>query len=408
MGSKAKIMVVDDEKRICENVQKILSRYDYEVEVAANAEEAMERMARESFNLLISDIVMPGMNGLELLKLVKEQWPLTKVLMFTAYASTDTATKAIRLGALDYIPKPFTPDELRLPVHKALAGEIPEVKTSREEVESMNIIGVDSPFDRDEVAKYTGEEYADMMGRSDMPVVEVSANYCELGGMACDIYKKIGKTCKKGLKSGACPQLEAKKKKGAEETRPAFDGNTFIGIDAPFRYREVAAVTGPEYVSYMNADGASFVPYEVLKENVARLDREMAAGESKPAEAKAQREVLVIDDEVGVNNNIRKILQKNGYEVDQATTREEAHERLDSGDYRLILLDLRIPGVQSLEMLKTVRERQPDASVVIITGYASIETAVETARLGAVDYLSKPFTPDEIRNVSERAIRLAA
>jgi DNA-binding NtrC family response regulator len=70
-------------------------------------------MARESLSLLISDIVMPGKNGLELLKMVKKEWPLTKAVMMTAYAATDTAIKSVRLGALDYIAKPFTPDEIR-------------------------------------------------------------------------------------------------------------------------------------------------------------------------------------------------------------------------------------------------------------------------------------------------------
>jgi len=72
------------------------------------------------------------------------------------------------------------------------------------------------------------------------------------------------------------------------------------------------------------------------------------------------------------------------------------------------LLDLKIPEVKGLELLHYIREKQPDTMVVIITGYASIETAVETARLGAVDYLAKPFTPDEIRDVTENAIQLAA
>ena len=116
MKKAAKIIVVDDERRICQNVKKILSNSDYEVFQALNATEALEKMSRQSFSLLISDIVMPGINGLELLKRVKKQWPTTKAIMMTAYASTDTAAKAIRLGALDYIPKPFTPDELRATV----------------------------------------------------------------------------------------------------------------------------------------------------------------------------------------------------------------------------------------------------------------------------------------------------
>ena len=123
-----KILVVDDEKRISHNVEKILTKNNYEVTHALSAQEAMEKMAKESFALLISDIVMPGQNGLELLKLAKKEWPLTKAIMMTAYASTDTAVKAIRMGALDYIPKPFTPDELRATVENALSGKLVEAK----------------------------------------------------------------------------------------------------------------------------------------------------------------------------------------------------------------------------------------------------------------------------------------
>jgi DNA-binding NtrC family response regulator len=116
----------------------------------------------------------------------------------------------------------------------------------------------------------------------------------------------------------------------------------------------------------------------------------------------------VIDDEVAVNNNIRKILVKNDYHVDQAVTKAEALEKINAGPYKLVLLDLKIPGVKGLELLKAVRDQNPEAKVIIITGYASIETAVESARQGAIGYLPKPFTPDEIRTVTENALRLAA
>jgi len=175
MESAAKIMVVDDEERICENIEKILSKNKYEVSHAVSADEAIEKMAKESFSLLISDIIMPGKNGLELLKLVKTEWPLTKAVMITAYASTDTAMKAIQMGALDYIPKPFTPDELRSTVEKVLSGEIQEAPTTEKEREQIDVIDIDIPFDREEVARVAGDTYADMLGPSDMPVVEVKA-----------------------------------------------------------------------------------------------------------------------------------------------------------------------------------------------------------------------------------------
>ncbi|MGD1971923.1 MAG: response regulator, partial [Desulfobacterales bacterium] len=257
MEAPSKILVVDDEKRICHNVEKILTKNNYEVTHACSAQEALEKMAKESFSLLISDIVMPGQNGLELLKLAKKEWPLTKAIMMTAYASTSSALKAIRLGALDYIPKPFTPDELRTSVENALSGKLIEAPTTAEERETIDIIDIDIPFETDEVAKYTGDEYAKMLGRSDMPVVEVKIpegleNFCELGSMVCDIFKKLGATCKAGTKTNECPQKKAKKGKAAKKGKDqAFDATKLIGIDQPFSYKEVASITGPEYVQHL-------------------------------------------------------------------------------------------------------------------------------------------------------------
>ena len=139
------------------------------------------------------------------------------------------------------------------------------------------------------------------------------------------------------------------------------------------------------------------------------IDRSTAKRREAGAEDHARVEhVLVIDDEVAVNNNVRKILKKKGYRVDQATSKAEALEKIDQREYRLVLLDLKMPGVKGLELLEAIRTVQPQARVIIITGYASIETAVQTARMGAVDYVPKPFTPDEIRSATESAICLAA
>ena len=274
MEAAQKIIVVDDEKSICSNVEKILKKGNYEVVRAESADEALEKMAVDSFSLLISDIVMPGKNGLELLKLVKEQWPLTKAVMMTAYASTDTAVKAIRMGALDYIPKPFTPDELRSTVEKALDGELEEAPTTGKERQAINAIDIDMPFDADEVAEVTGEEYAKSLGPSGMPIIEVKTSeplegFCEMGSMVCDIFKKLGATCKAGTKTQKCPQLA--KKKRAAKAKKTPDVKKLIGIDQPFDYEEVAAVTGPEYVHSLQNEGVAYIPYEELKKNMASM-----------------------------------------------------------------------------------------------------------------------------------------
>jgi len=155
-------------------------------------------------------------------------------------------------------------------------------------------------------------------------------------------------------------------------------------------------------------EGSLVMPYEELKRNMAALRQQPAEADSRVAQALHTRQILVVDDEVAVNNNIRKILAKKAYQVDQATSKEDALEKIQTRPYALVLLDLKIPGVNGLELLAAIREQQPTAKVIIVTGYASIETAVEGARMGVVDYLPKPFTPDEIRKATENAFRLAA
>ena len=189
-----------------------------------------------------------------------------------------------------------------------------------------------------------------------------------------------------------------------------FDAKELIGIDQPFNYKAVVSVTGPEYVRNLQTDGVAFLPYEELKRNYAQLMEKEAKGARDYPELSQEyghKNILVIDDEVAVNNNIRKILTKKGFRIDQATSKAEAVQKIDEKAYNLVLLDLKIPGVKGLELLKTIRDKRPETMVIIITGYASIDTAVETARLGAVDYLPKPFTPDEIRNTTEKALHLA-
>jgi CheY-like chemotaxis protein len=290
-----------------------------------------------------------------------------------------------------------------------------ELKKNMAPMLEKSEIDVDMPFDRDEVAQYTGDTYVDQISRSDIPVVEVTVSetlegFCEVGTMVCDIFKKLGATCKAGTKTAKCPQL-AKKKKRAAKVIERDDVGKLIGIDQPFDYEEVASVTGSEYIQHLVSDGVVQVSYEELKQNAARMAAEAATKQADIyifPEEPAHKNILVIDDEVAVNNNIRKILQKKGYHVDQAVTKDEALASIASHTYMLILLDLKIPGVQGLELLKSIRDNNPQTKVIMITGYASIETAVEAARMGAVDYLPKPFTPEEIRNATEKAFLMAA
>ena len=119
-----RILVVDDEIDLAVSCQRLLDSKGYETSVAANGEEALQFIQDEEPHLVITDLKMPGMNGMELLKQIKELYPEIQVLMMTAYSTIEDAVEAMRLGAHDFVPKPFTPEHLGIVVEKALADRV--------------------------------------------------------------------------------------------------------------------------------------------------------------------------------------------------------------------------------------------------------------------------------------------
>lgn len=119
MSEKPLILVVDDELGPRESLRMIL-RDDYRVETAVNGKEAISLINNNDFDLIILDIRMPEMNGIDLLKVIRGKTPETEVIIVTAYASVDTATEALRLGAVDYLNKPFEVSHVRSVVKKGL------------------------------------------------------------------------------------------------------------------------------------------------------------------------------------------------------------------------------------------------------------------------------------------------
>ena len=107
-----KILVVDDEEQICELLDKFLSQEGYQVITAATGEEALEKLEEESPQLVLLDIRMPGMGGIECLRKIKEKNEKIGVIMTTAVGDTDTIKEAISLGVNDYILKPIDLDYL--------------------------------------------------------------------------------------------------------------------------------------------------------------------------------------------------------------------------------------------------------------------------------------------------------
>lgn len=147
--TKGKILVVDDEKSMREILEIFLKNEGYNVSVADNGERAIEAVKKDIYDLIITDMKMPKISGIDLLKSVKQITPDTVVVVFTAFGTTKSAVEAMKLGAYDYIQKPFQMDDIRLVVKNSLEKQklSKDVSILKEQLASPsieNIIG-DSP-----------------------------------------------------------------------------------------------------------------------------------------------------------------------------------------------------------------------------------------------------------------------
>lgn len=120
MGQQVKILIVDDEEIVHKSCLRILRNEQYEMDTASNAEEGLEKIDKKSYDIIVSDLMMPGMGGMEFLRIIKKRNLDVTVIIFTGYATAETAREALKLGAFDYIPKPFTPEEFRDVVKNAI------------------------------------------------------------------------------------------------------------------------------------------------------------------------------------------------------------------------------------------------------------------------------------------------
>jgi DNA-binding NtrC family response regulator len=118
--------------------------------------------------------------------------------------------------------------------------------------------------------------------------------------------------------------------------------------------------------------------------------------------------ILIIEDEDTLRESLSRVFTREGYQVVPVNSAEPALELFEEGSFDLILTDIILPGITGIELLKRVKEAAPDQVVIIMTAYASLETAVETLRSGAYDYIVKPIIHEEIKQIVKNALKVRA
>lgn len=395
--TKEKILVVDDEKTVCNSINKILSRKGYTVDKSLNADEAMKRIKKNKYDLVITDMRMPKVSGIELLEIIKDYYPELEVVLITGYPSVDSAVKAMKLGASDYLAKPFTPDELiviaeraikkrKANLNKSLRAEKKdeekivyssgliddEEKDFSEDInkEPSDIVDVDMPFKESEIIKYTSKEYVKSLTRSDIPL---SSKYKEFYTPAQSTPRKQKKD-KKKLTDVDFENLH-------ERVIPSKE---IIDIDLPYRYSDVERIAGPDYVNSLDHTD---IP------RVALYARDLSK----------KYLILVIDDSI-VNRILNSILPKDNFAIESARDESVALKKMKYNEYDLIFLNLNKSKLSNMCVINKIKSECPDIPVVIVSGRDSVDKAIDAIKTGAFHYLNKPFTIDEFRNVTKEAL----
>jgi len=117
-----------------------------------------------------------------------------------------------------------------------------------------------------------------------------------------------------------------------------------------------------------------------------------------------EHNLLVVDDEVVIREGMRRILSAEGYHVETSASGRTAIEKIQEQDFDVVITDLKMPGMDGMEVLRTIKILQPEVPVIIITGYSTVDTAVEAMKNGAFDYIAKPFTSELIIDKVQKAV----
>ena len=114
------ILVMEDEATVAKGLEMVLSEEGYRVALAATGQDAITRFDQQAFDLLVADLRLPDMNGMDVIRMVKEKWPHTEVVVITGYSSVGSVVTSMQLGAYDYLPKPFTEEQIKESIRCAL------------------------------------------------------------------------------------------------------------------------------------------------------------------------------------------------------------------------------------------------------------------------------------------------
>lgn len=351
---KTKILIADDEEGICLSLNSILELEGYETVTVNNGYDAIEKVKQESFDIAFLDIKMPGINGVDTFKIIKEFSPETVVFMMTAYAVEDLIKESIENGAYACLYKPLNIEKILQSI-KEIEGKpfvlvidddaaIRDIFSERLTQLGFHVISVSSGL---EGIKFVERKLPD--------VILIDVVMEEMDGV--ETLKRL-----KELLREKCPKIMMM---SSYDVKAKFEEARQLGaiecLKKPININELKTL----------------------------LDKILCSEEK-------MNKILIIDDDKALCDILKETLIANGYNVEVGYSGKEAIEKIRKEFCKVVtILDIKLPDIDGLKVYEEIKNINPDVGVIFITGYP-----IEERKNGYI-YLQKPFTPQEIIKMIE-------
>lgn len=456
------VLIVDDEPAIRDMLRSALEREGYRCLCAAGGEEALSILSQEEIQLILLDVNMPGMTGIEVLQRVQESSSDAAVIMVTANADRDTAIEAMKLGATDYIAKPFKLSEVLVSSHQALErrqlilenrefhenlqekvrAQTVEIRKQKDTIDALFLdtiaawaVALEAKDRYTEGHSRRVADYGVMLAKR-LDQSEDFLRELERGGLLHDIGK-IGTPDAVLSKEGKLTPEEFEEMKKhtvhgwaivkrirhmsdlvaqcVRSHHERWDGSGYPdglrGSDVPFAGRIIALADAFDAMtstrSYRNALTVQQALEQVDKFKGTQFDPQLAETflELMNQDRGSGGNILVVDDDRSVTELIQASLLPQGHRVVVSNSGYQALRRVVEEPFDIIYLDLNMPGIDGAQTLHALRELRSDLFVVIITGLPDDPRVTTMMREGAVSCLPKPFGVRDIIAMTSKFLK---
>jgi DNA-binding NtrC family response regulator len=354
MNNAQRVLLVDDDPLVLAGFREILTREGYDIAAVFSGREAIEKLETDDFDVVLTDLLMPRVSGLDVLRSARERRPDCVVIVVTGYASVRSAVEALRLGAHDYIIKPCDEQELlfrvkmgveRVHLHR-------ELRAKELDAEKMKAIAQTAVTVNDQI-------------NTPLNVILNSAEYIRL-----------------------------KAETPSAEVQQSLD---FIGQEVnkiKTVIQKLAHIADPKIKEY--SGGAIYmVDVEASGQKPGTLHALAADDRTR---------ILVVDDEVFMVQTLTRILEAMGYDVMPAYGGKEAQQIFNSQTVDLIITDLHMPDMSGLELLTCIKSQNPAMPVILVTGFGVDNARESASRWKADGFLGKPFQISELKRLIEKTL----